>query len=211
MKCLFSIMLILIMTIGLSACSHNEKNASVIVAPIKKIPESEATNVVEVNGVVKHLLINPSGKVDGFILNDGTQICSPPHLSAQIIKTASINERVNVIGVRESDRLITATRIMNVYTNKVVVVAGPTRQIANVRSTRSRMQQLQVKGKIKSQIFGKEGEVKGVVLSDSSIVRFGPKVSGKAKFEVGQGIKVSGYGTKNSYGKSLEATSISTY
>ena len=211
MKCLLSITSILIIVIGLSACSHNEKNASVTAAPMKTAPESLALDTVEVNGVVKHLLMNPSGKVDGFILNDGTQIYTPPHLSSQVTKTALINERVNVIGVKDHDRLITATRVMNVYTNKVVEIVAPTPKIANVRAVRTGMQQLQARGKIKSKIFGKEGELKGVILSDSSIVRFGPKVAEKAKFEVGQQIKVSGYGTKNSNGKSLEATSISTY
>lgn len=180
-------------------------------APMKKAPESVATDTVEINGVVKHLLMNPSGKVDGFILNDGNQINTPPHLSSQVIKTALINERVNVIGVRVHDRLITAKRVMNVYTNRVVEVLAPTPQIVNVRATKTGMQQLQVRGKIKSKIFGKEGEVKGVVLSDSSVVRFGPKVSEKTKFEVGQEIKVSGFGTKNANGKALEATSVSTY
>lgn len=222
MKRLIPIFSMLVILIASSACSHNER-----VAPISA-PATEAlgSETAEANGLVKQLLINPSGKVDGFIMSDGTQVSCPPHMSAEVVRTIAANDRVNVVGVRENDRVIRAHKITNTSTNQYVSVAEqtppasepanhpmPKRKDIRPMARTAGMKPLKAQGKIQSQLFGREGEVNGVVLSDSSVVRFSPEVLGKtkAKFEVGQGLKASGYGTKNSYGKALEATSISNY
>lgn len=218
MKRLIPILSILLILITFSACSHTDREVPA------SAPDREAlgSELAEANGTIKHLLMNPAGKVDGFIMSDGTQVSCPPHMSEKVLKTVSPNDRVNVQGVRENDRVLRATKITNTATNRFVDIAPitpPASEAAvpmrkDIRPPRTAgMKQLNAQGTIQSQIFGKEGELNGVILSDRSIVRFGPKVleKSKAQFEVGKGLKASGYGTNNSYGKSLEATSISNY
>lgn len=218
MKRLISILSVLFIFIASSACSHNDREVPA------SAPDREAlgSEIAEANGTVRHILMNPSGKVDGFIMSDGTQVSCPPHMSDKVMKTISTNDRVSVQGVRENDRVLRATKITNTSTNKFVDIADVTPPASepaipmrkDIRPPRTAgMKQLSAQGTIQSQIFGKEGELNGVILSDKSVVRFGPKVLGKSKaqFEVGKGLKASGYGTNNSYGKSLEATSISNY
>jgi len=221
MKRLIPILPILFILIASSACSHNEREVP-ISAPAT---ESLGNETAEANGVVKQLLMNPSGKVDGFVLSDGTQVSCPANMSADVAKTIGPNDRVNVVGIRQNDRVLRATKITNTNTNQYVSwadVTPPASEAAiqplphkkDIRTFRSPgMKPLTAQGKIQSQIFDNEGELNGVILSDKSVVRFGPKILGRSKdkFEVGKGLKASGYGTKNSYGKSLEATSVTNY
>jgi hypothetical protein len=218
MKRLIPIFSILLILITFSACSHDESKVPAS-APANEALGSETA---EASGTVKHLLMNPSGKVEGFIMSDGTQVSCPANMSDQVMKTISKNDRVSVQGVRENDRVLRATKITNTSTNLYVDIAAATTPASEPAIPMSRdirpprtagMKQLSAQGIIQSQIFGKEGELDGVILSDSSVVRFGPKVLGrsKAQFDVGKGLKASGYGTKTANGKSLEATSISNY
>jgi hypothetical protein len=208
----FSILLILI---TLNACSHDESR----VPPSAPAHESLGSETAEASGTVKHMLMNPSGKVEGFIMSDGTQVSCPANMSDKVMKTISTNDRVSVQGVRENDKVLRATKITNTSTNLFVDIAAATPPASEPAIPMRRdirppgMKKLSAQGTIQSQIFGKEGELDGVILSDSSVVRFGPRVLGKskAKFDVGKGLKASGYGTKTAHGKSLEATSISNY
>ena len=58
--------------------------------------------------------------------------------------------------------------------------------------------------------YGKHGEINGVILSDGTGVRFPREVSYQfeSMLKIGQSITASGYGTKNQYGKALEATEL---
>ena len=76
---------------------------------------------------------------------------------------------------------------------------------------REGLSQLSAEGKITNQLFGRKSEVNGVILANGTIIRFGPRVvsDSKAKFEIGQNLKVTGFGTKNSIGEAIEATEVS--
>jgi len=41
----------------------------------------------ETAGKAAQFLINPHGEIDGLLLDDGTEIHTPPHLSDKIAKT----------------------------------------------------------------------------------------------------------------------------
>ncbi|MEA9357305.1 hypothetical protein SHI21_13855 [Bacteriovorax sp. PP10] len=217
MKRLIPIFSILLILITLNACSHDESRVPVS-APTHEALGSETA---EANGTVRHMLTNPTGKVEGFIMSDGTQVMCPPNMSEQVMKTISPNDRVSVQGVRENDRVLRASKITNTSTNRFVDIAAtpPASEPAvpmrkDIRPPRTAgMKPLTAKGTVRSQIFGKAGELNGVVLSDKSIIHFGPRVleKSKAQFDIGKSVKASGYGTSGSYGKSLEATSISNY
>ena len=65
-------------------------------------------------------------------------------------------------------------------------------------------------GTVASELNGRKGEVNGVILSDDTIVHFGPRLieDSKVKLTKGSKIKVTGFGTKNEYGQSIEATEV---
>lgn len=220
MKRLLPVLSFILIIIAASACSHTEdKTAATAAPPLSKPLASESS---EVRGTVRHLITNPGGEINGLILSDGTQISCPANMSPEITKIISANDPVTIVGVRDNDKILRAQKITNTATNQSVAMsseevlpAGETGQWRGYRPVpmSSGMKQLRAQGTIKSQIFDQEGQVSGVVLSDKSVVRFGPQVLGKskAKVEVGKSIKASGYGTQSSTGKSIEATSISNY
>lgn len=212
-----------VVLIASSACSHHDKktpppapNEGPVALEVR-----EARELAETRGQVKYFLMNPEGKIDGFILSEGTQVNVPPHLSRDLTDIVSLRDSVSISGVRESEKVLRAEKITNTSNDKYVTVNETTPPASEPTSSmpphkapkhhqKDGLKQLNVSGKIQSQIYGREGEVTGVVLSDKSVVRFGHEIMKKTNnnFEVGKNLKASGYGTQNSYGKAIEATSV---
>ena len=189
--------------------------------------KNETDNSLEVKGTVKNFLMNPKGDVDGFLFDDGTQVNFPPHMSSQLTAVIAPKDKVEVKGIRENDKVIKAKTVINIQTSKSVLETPPTtgpkdegknlspppphQKPEHAPKHLEGLKQLSVHGEIQSQIFGHRGEVIGVVLTDGSIVRFGPRMldDSKVKTDIGQSLQASGPGTKNSYGQALEATELS--
>lgn len=196
-----------------------------------------ASNSLDKTGVVQRYLLNPEGDVEGLLLEDGTQIGFPPHLSTELTAIIAPKDKVEIKGFRENAKVFKAESIKNLKTAKVVVDVpaeppvgrpdeevrplpppppphhhpeGPKGDLGGPGRPHEGLQQLTAEGTIQSQLFGRRGEVNGVVLSDGTIVRFGPRVlnESQVKVDIGQTIRVSGFGTKNERGQALEATEL---
>ena len=171
---------------------------------------------IEVKGRIKFFLLNPLGEVDGFILEDEMQINVPPHLSLQLTSVVSINDKVDVRGFKETDKVIKASRIINLKNLKSIEVKPlkhvVTDEIINKSSEKKEpLDTISVNGEIRAQILGIHNEIIGVVLKDGSVVRFHRRMfkDQKININVGEHIKAKGSGTSNNYGHSLEATMLS--
>jgi len=68
-------------------------------------PEREPFSV-EVEGTVSQSLPNPSGEVDGLLLEDHTVIKFPPHLARELVKVIKPKERVRANGHLEADGVV---------------------------------------------------------------------------------------------------------
>ena len=150
-------------------------------------------------GTVSRYLLNPNGEVDGLLLADGTQVNFPPHMSDELVATIKPGQSVSVQGIRESAASVSAFVISNGSSS--VVEHEPVGPPAPPPGRQGTVQQL---------LYGPRGEVNGLVLSDSSIVRFPPQTMYQIGnlLHVGQPLSVAGYGTANQYGKALQATAI---
>lgn len=231
--------LLVLTIIGLAACStpptrtttamDTDTNTTVMSHPTANSKYNEAE---EIRGVVQNFLMSSRGQVNGFILDEGTQIDLPAHLSTQLTRAVKTKDEVIVRGYYTNDKVFKAENIRNARTNKVVAnLLSPPPQPLNeemipgehsARSSvvapsaktwareRRGLKQMTAEGTIKTKIYGSAGEVTGVVLSDGSVVRFAPDVIDQTTSgpEIGDSIKVTGYGTKNSFGQSIEATSV---
>ncbi|RYZ90422.1 MAG: hypothetical protein EOP04_03970 [Proteobacteria bacterium] len=184
---------------------------------------------LQVKAKVQKVLMNPEGKADGLLLDDGTQVKFPPHMSQELSALVKASDSVSIKGFRENAKVFKAESITNTATNKSVADKGPVgldgKPVAGGPGepgpggprgpkgpeNHKGLSEISAQGKIQTQLFGKRGEVNGAILADGSIVRFSPRVleDSKVKLDVGQGLKVSGFGTQTSSGKSLEATTIS--
>ncbi len=175
--------------------------------------------VIEQKGTVSQILMNPEGDADGLLLENGLQVKFPPHLSMDLRAAVAPADLVTIKGVEERGKVVRAQTITNDKSGKAVVDTPP----AHARGEKppppprggpkERLQgltELAVKGKIKNQLFGPRGDVNAVILTGGEIVRVGPRVTDgtKVKLEVGQTIEAKGFGTKNEFGQSIEATEL---
>src|SRR6202795_415013 len=89
-------------------------------------PLWDATQLPETKGTVKQYTLTPRGDVDGLILNDGTEIKLPPHLTAQIVYAVRPGDAVSVRGLRaRALPLVEAASVTNSATGASVVDTGP--------------------------------------------------------------------------------------
>ncbi len=170
-------------------------------------------------GNVKTFLSNPHGDVDGLILQDGTQVNFAPRPAAAVRDVISMNDNVEVQGEAENGKIFRADKITNLSNSKSIdamtpPMAPPRPVMPETKKERTQagLKPISVKGVVGSQIYNPEGEVRGVVLEDNTVVLFSPKAMERkpANINVGDSFRASGYGTQNAYGKSIEASEIST-
>lgn len=72
------------------------------------------------------------------------------------------------------------------------------------------LDQISAEGTVQTRLYGKFGELTGVVLSDGTIVHFRPEIMNTMDLnvEIGDTLKTSGYGTQNNYGRAIDATEV---
>src|SRR5258708_812817 len=63
-------------------------------------PMWDSSQLPETKGTVKQYTLTPRGDVDGLIVNDGTEIKLPPHLTAQIVYAVKPGDAVSVHGLK---------------------------------------------------------------------------------------------------------------
>lgn len=189
------------------------------------VPEA----AIELRGTLQRYLMNPRGEVDGFILTDGTQVKFPSQMSSKLTSVASPKDDLLIKGFKENSRVFSAESITNTKTSQTIAESTPylntfEREDAygNMMAPEHKgmksqgkkhlgLKKISISGKIKTQLFDHRARVVGVILNDDSIVHFGKHVQEEStvNVDIGQTLTTSGYGTENSYGKSIETEKIS--
>lgn len=164
------------------------------------------------DGTVQQYLMNPHGEVDGLLLNDGTQINFPPHMADDLISTVKPDDRVTIQGDREREWVVRADVVTNSRTGRSVVEHAPSwkdRPMA-LHLRRLSMNAMQASGSIAALLYAPRGEVRGFILADGTQVHVPPDVGDSVArvLTVGETVQIEGYGMKNEYGQSLDATAI---
>jgi hypothetical protein len=173
-------------------------------------PPDRAIPATSVRGTVSQYMMNPDGLVDGILLSDGTIVRFAPHLSQQLVQTVKPQDLVSVDGFIEYQGTLHATTISNPASQQSVVDTPPSPQNPPPGPGQEVRQQMSVTGTIKVLTHAARGEIDGAVLDNGAIVHFPPPVGTQYAnlFQVGAPLAAAGFGTINSYGRSLEATSI---
>ena len=207
-----------------SAETRNESYAD------RAVASTRYNDAQEEQGAVQKFLLTSRGDVEGLLLEGGIQVSVAPQLSAQVKKVIALNDVVKVNGYYENDRVFKAERITNLANSKSVTEQlspppGPTQDdLSNwlpPEGTRSRisrtagpshkgLKQLTAEGRVENRLYGKLGELNGVILSDGTIVHFRPDIINTIDLnaEIGDELKASGYGTQNSSGRVLDASEV---
>ncbi len=122
--------------------------------------------------------------------------------------------------MKENAKVVRADTITNLKTNTSVKDVPPERgddvppppppKPPMAGGPHRSLKEMTVTGSVTEELYGRRGEVNGVVLGDQTIVHFGPRLldETKVKFAKGSKIKVTGFGSTNEFGQSIEATDV---
>jgi hypothetical protein len=176
--------------------------------------ESFSNAAPVVTGVVRRFVINPHGEIDGLLLEDGTLAKYPPHMAAELAAAVKPGDTISVRGFREYAGTVKALVITNEATKRTVIEHPPVPGIGKMpKHLRfATLARLASSGTVDRAMYGKKGEINGVMLGDGTVVRFPPHAVFQfgAQLQPGQAIAAEGFGTQNEYGRAIEAIAIGT-
>jgi hypothetical protein len=165
----------------------------------------DPTQLPATRGTVKQYTLTPRGDVDGLILNDGTEVKLPPHLTSQIVFAIRPGDTVTIRGLKAfALPLIDAAAVTNDATGTTVVdngrPGGPDRWTT----------QQTVSGRIAAALHGKRGEVNGALLDNGVTLRIPPFEAERlqAWLQPGQMVTVRGTSLVTALGTMIDVTAI---
>lgn len=156
-----------------------------------------------VHGTVAQYLPTPRGDIDGFMLTDGMEVHVAPHLSAQLVFAIKPGDRVTVHGLKaRAVKLFAAASITNDATHVTVAWNGP--------GPRPDDTALTAQGTVKAPLYGRRGELHGVLLADGTVVRMPPPEAQRLAdmLAVGKTLAVRGVGYAGPLGRALDAQAL---
>jgi hypothetical protein len=160
-------------------------------------------------GQVQQFTMTPRGDIDGLILSDGTEVKTPPHLSAEIAYSIKPGDTVTVHGLHAAALpLVQAVSITDEANGRTVIdygpqgprggpAAGPAAPISGLT---------EAQGRIRMALHGRRGEVNGVLLENGTVLRLPPPEAYRfaALLQPGQTVVAEGVGFTTGIGKMLE-------
>jgi hypothetical protein len=149
----------------------------------------DSTQLPETKGAVKQYTLTPRGDVDGLLLNDGTEVKLPAHLSAQIVYAVRPGDAVSIRGLKaRALPLVDAASITNDATSTTVVDNGPPNGPGRAAAETT------LSGKISTVLHGKRGEVNGAALENGTMLRLPPPEAERMQSLLQQGQTVAARG-----------------
>jgi hypothetical protein len=168
-------------------------------------PMWDPSQLPETKGTVKQYTLTPRGDVDGLILNDGTEVKLPPHLTGEIVYSVRPGDAVTIRGLKaRALPLVDAASIVNDATGAAVVDNGPPSGPGRL------LTETTISGRIAAALHGKRGEVNGAVLDNGTTLRLPPPEADRmqAWLRPGQTVAVRGVRLATSLGTVIEVRAI---
>jgi hypothetical protein len=162
----------------------------------------------EVSGIVALFLLNPHGESDGLVMEDGSEVHFPPHLSTKIHKTIRVGDVVKVRGVRPREGDVLAAISLQGDGSKLILDEGPPE--SKPPKPHVERQDVLHCGTVRRPLHGPKGEVRGALLEDGNIVRFPPHEAENLKklLKPGGTMCVKGEALTTRFGTVIEAREL---
>lgn len=170
--------------------------------PLPGLAGFDLTQLPETRGILARYTLTPRGEVDGFLLQDGTQVHVPPHLSTQLVFALRPGDAVTVRGLRALGApLVSAVSVAR-------DAGGP--PVADLGGPRGALRPLEVQGRVQMPLRGPRGEINGAVLEDGTQLRLPPPEAERFAelLRPGQALAARGAGLSTPLGTVLEAEAI---
>ncbi|WP_458071811.1 hypothetical protein [Rhodanobacter sp. BL-MT-08] len=125
-------------------------------------------------GTLGRFLLNPKADVDGLLLDDGTEIYTPPHLSEKLLKALSPGDKLTVHGVKTRDSDLIVAVAIDPAKGKRIVDDGPDPKHEKPKKPAERGEPTTHVGVVSRLLHGPKGNAHGALLEDGTLVRFPP-------------------------------------
>ena len=167
-----------------------------------------------VSGVVQRYVINPEGDVDGMLLADNTLVRFPPHIGTQVSAAFAPGATVSVNGVTQPGGTLRASQIADPNNGRSIVDQPPPAKAQRLPKSLAGvgLVKLAATGRVLRVTSAPRGEPDGVLLTDGTMIKLTPPAAARFAnlLQPGATIAAQGYGTRNRYGESLQATAFGT-
>lgn len=160
-------------------------------------------------GKLQRFLLNPHGDVDGLLLEDGTQVHTPPHLSHELLHKLGPGDAVTVHGVKPRHADLIVAVAIDIANGERIADHGPPHH-EPPHHKHPPMQDTEHHGTIRQLLHGPKGNVHGALLHDGVVVRFPPHCADAVKPLLGGDapLQVRGHALKTPHGTVIEAQAL---
>lgn len=127
-------------------------------------------------GTLARFILNSKAEIDGLMTVDGTEIHTPPHLSAELARALTIGSSLAVRGVKPRGCDIIVAVAIDSEGQERILDNGPEHHEKRPPSTGTKIRGEPTvhEGEIQCLIHGSKGEVRGALLKDGIVVRWPP-------------------------------------
>ncbi|MBO9829370.1 hypothetical protein J7373_14045 [Xanthomonas sp. A2111] len=133
----------------------------------------------ETRGTLARFLLNPKADVDGLLFDDGTEVHTPPHLSAQLLKALRPGAGLGVRGLKPRGADVLVALAVDPDGAERIVDEGPhaaphkpkPKPPAKPKPAQDAVRHAGIVARL---LHGPHGQVHGALLEDGLIVRFPP-------------------------------------
>lgn len=157
----------------------------------------------ETRGIVRTLVLNPHGLLDGLLLDDDTEIHIPPHLSGQLLSRIRFGEEVAVRGLRHRGLPLVVAVAVTPARGRMVVDEGLGHEKLP-KQPEGKKGRWGYSGVVERLLHGPKGDVHGALLDDGVILRFPPHAAKGMKLRAGQAVDVEGAWLESRYGTVID-------
>lgn len=173
------------------------------------LAQPAALEQASASGRLQRWLLNPNGEADGLLLQDGTQIAFPPHLSNSLTTWLRPGDTVEATGWRRADTPVLRASVIRSQ-SRAVEDTPPAPGTRPVPPRQEALTALQADGRVARVLLNSRGDAHGLLLEDGVVVRFPPHMAATVPTLLQPGATVSarGWGTRNALGTGLEAAQL---
>jgi hypothetical protein len=164
---------------------------------------------LDLEGKIDRFTLSSGGLLDGFLLDDGTEVHVASYLAKQLGHSVRRGESVRITGLRiPGVRVVIASFILGQSSHETVIDKGASGMDAPAGTTG--IPDTSGAGTVTQLLHGLQGQVNGALLDNGLIIRMPPNVPvGRPElFVVGQELAVKGTEIDTEYGRVLRIDSV---
>ena len=150
-------------------------------------PVFDPAQLPHVQGVVRYYTLIPHGAVDGFVLEDGTQVLTAPLFSERVVRAAIRGERVTVYGLKAASVPIVMALAVTSDQSREPVILGEVPLLLALGGSLpgghgtadahtgavapAAEKPVDLQGTVVRPLYGPRGFVNGAILEDGTVLR----------------------------------------